>query len=196
MRVLASAILVCALVFSSGCGRYGPPVAPEALAPQAVPDLQVQGTTDGVTFSWRSSETDQRGKELLSLDGYRIYRAQKPQSIDKKSAEEKAEEPEFTLVGTLEDTHLSALQKARAEARAAGKPSRRIRPDENLMKFSFVDTEVSPGVTYLYKVVPVNQGDVESDAYQLVQVLWKGESSQIALVDRSTIDVGTEELES
>jgi hypothetical protein len=37
--------------------------------------------------------------------------------------------------------------------------------------------------------VPVNQGGVESDSFQLVKVLWRGDSSEINTVDTSTLSV-------
>lgn len=187
MRMRGLLALAVVLFATSGCGRYGPPVPPEAVAPAQVETLKVSAVAEGVRFSWNSPQSDRRGESLKSLDGYRVYRKsiEKPSDVTDSNIE-------FTLLGTLEDTHLEALEQARAEARAAGRPAHRARVDAKLTTFEFLDKEVAPGSTYIYKVVPFNQGDVESEAFRLVRVLWRGDSSEISSVDGTTISVEDE----
>ncbi len=190
MKTLAHFIILCAAGISlSSCGRYAPPVAPEKVAPEAVGALTVKGTLDGVAFTWRAPDSDQRGKSLTSLDGYRVYRKQLLTAKDAIDLQDN-----FAIVGSVADTAFAALTKAKDEAKAAGRPTRRVHISDDLKQFSFLDNGVKAGSTYLYKVVPYNQGGVEGESFQLVQVLWRGEASDVKSVDHSTI-LSEEELE-
>ena len=96
------ALIFCFLV---GCGRYAPPLAPEALAPHAVEDLQTTAKSEGVYFAWTASRHDVRGRDLKSIDGYRIYRKEifnKSDVIDPNV--------EYLLVTTIQDRHVEDLK--------------------------------------------------------------------------------------
>jgi len=183
VMALAGLLLVMGL---AGCGKFGPPLAPEVMAPAEVRDLQVTPAHDGVTFSWRSPTSDRRGRELKALGGYHVYR----RSLGESGPED------FTLITSIEDNHIAARDALRAEARKAGQPVRRIQADAALTSFRFTDTGVVPGAVYLYRVVPFNQGDIEGGQRRMVRIVFRGESSEVAFVDSSTLDAAILESES
>lgn len=184
MQLHSRFVIIGLLCLCAACGRFGPPVPPEQVAPSQVGTLKVSGSADGLAFHWEAPKSDQRGKDLKQIDGYRIYR--KP--IEKAADISNADIP-FEIVTTVADTHLVALQKAQEEARKAGRPAHRAKIDSSLTTFDYVDKGLKPGMSYLYKVIPFNQGGVEGDSYQLVKVLWRGESTEVSSVDKSSLDV-------
>ncbi|MBN8549474.1 MAG: hypothetical protein J0M12_09180 [Deltaproteobacteria bacterium] len=190
IRSLSKCLFVVAVVLSlPACGRVGPPLPPEMLTPDEVQELKVTGTQEGVSFAWSAPREDQRGKELRDLEGYRIYRKKisRPADILDKSIE-------FDRVTDIADIHLIELEKERDLLRAAGRPSHRARVDKSLTEFSYVDKGVTAGSTYVYKVVGMNQGGLDSDSFKLVKVLWRGDSSEITTVDTSTLSADDEFL--
>jgi hypothetical protein len=169
-------VAVCCLV---GCGRYGPPLAPEALAPQAVSDLQTTALVDGVHFAWTASNHDVRGKDLKTMDGYRIYRKE----IVKKS-DIVDPDVEYTLLATIEDKHVEDLKKKQEDAKKEGKISRRVKADPKLTKFEYLDSTLEKEHTYLYKFLPINQGGVEGGMpKKLVKVLYRADQSEVSEID-------------
>lgn len=183
-------LLVFTLLIGA-CGRYGKPLYPELLAPDNVRNLTVVGVNEGVKFDWRAPLNDQRGKDLKSIEGYRIYR--KP--IVKPSDAVDPEVP-FEVVTLVSDTHLEELDKARQALRKQGRVGRRAKIDPKLYDFEYVDAGLQAGKTYLYKVIPINQGGVESSAFQLVKVLWRGATSEVTEVDRRALVAEEEDSDS
>jgi hypothetical protein len=173
------------------CGRYAPPLAPEALAPQAVADLQTTAKNDGVHFAWTASRNDVRGKDLKSIEGYRIYRKE---IINKSDVIDP--EVEYQLVTTIEDKHVEDLKLKREQAKKEGKISRRVKPDPALTKFDYLDSALEREHTYLYKFMPINQGGVEGGMpKKLVKVLYRGEQSEVSEIDNALapVEVSTED---
>lgn len=168
--------LLMGVVFFIGCGRYRPPIAPEQLAPAAVEGLVVTASDNSVNFTWIASDVDRRGKELKSVEGY---------SVEKKELVHRGDETDpsirFEQIGFLEDDHVVVRDRLREEARAAGKIGRRVKaPTENL-SFSYTDTTPVSGKTYLYQIVPRNQGGVEGQVGQVVKVVFQGVQSTIVV---------------
>ena len=165
-------------ILMTGCGKYGKPLPPEVLAPTPVKEAIVTASDAGVNFDWGSPTHDTRGKELKSMNGYRLYRksivAQKDIIDDSVS---------FDLITTIVDEHVNVREKLRAEARAEGKPGRRITAPKSYQHFNFTDKSVALGQSYLYKIVPFNQGDVESENPDLFLVVFSGASSHISTVE-------------
>ena len=170
------------LAIASGCGKYGPPLPPEKLAPKAVAQLHVAGSLQGVSFSWSAPERDQRGKPLKEIEGYRVYR----KLIERDSD---IEDPriEFEQVAMIDDVHLQKLDELRKAARAEGRIGRRVQIDAAEKAFQFTDIAVQPGRTYLYQIVPVNQGGVEGEADQWIKVVFRGSTSDIAFIPYSVL---------
>lgn len=167
----------------AGCGRYGPPLPPEALSPKGIKELKTSADGSGLTMSWESPDTDRRAQELKSLDGYSVYR---------KEIKEKSDvvDPDVTyeLVGSVVDTSVTERERLRDEAKAAGKLSHRVHVDKALTQFQFSDRGLTPGHTYVYKIIPTNQGGVEGEVKQLVKILFRGETSEISLLDNKQLE--------
>ena len=130
-----SILKVCTLfvlLSLTACGKYGPPLPPERLAPKPVQQLVVKGGAEGVKISWDAPERDIRGKALQSLDGFRVYRAQFAPGFTTKI-------DDFTLLSTLEDRSVSGLLKKQEEAKAQGKSLRRVSIDAALKHYEYLD---------------------------------------------------------
>jgi hypothetical protein len=172
------AALVFALGFvMSGCGRYKPPLPPEMFAPKAVDALSVTASEAGVVFSWTAPDEDRRGKELKFIDGYAIQR---------KTIAEKGDETNpkvrFETIGFIRDQHVQMREELRAAARAEGKIGRTIESPDEYTKFSFVDASAQRATTYMYQVVPQNQGGADGVVREVARITFKGAASDIAMV--------------
>lgn len=176
MRLLLGLAAVALLPLLGGCGKYIPPVPPEALAPLAVDDLDAIAYPDRVAFTWKAPDKDRRGKELQSIDGYAVQR----KDILKRG-DETNPEIEFDDVGFVKDTHVEVREKLRKEAREQGKIGRTIKAPEELTEFAFSDTKVANGKTYLYQIMPQNQGGVDGVVKQVVKVQFKGAESEVVI---------------
>lgn len=172
LNILVLSFCVSAIL---SCGRYGKPLAPELFSPEAVQDLRAEASLEGFKILWTAPDSDVRGEELKSLDGFIISR---------KELKSK-EETDFEKVGTVQDTYIKSLQKLKKEARAAGKPTRKIKIDEKLKMLEFFDKDLTPGSIYLYKIVPFNQGDVKGAVKQNIRLIFRGDNSEIEIFDQS-----------
>ncbi len=176
-------IIVFVLVALPGCGKYGPPVPPEALTPQSVQQLEFSAQMEGVTFTWRSPEQDRRGEELMSLDGYTIYRA----AID--DFDSYIEDPfeASQELAFIPDSHIMVREDLRKEARLKGLATRKVKVSSDLKSFRYVDTDLTPGLEYVYMIVPMNQDGEEGEVSQYIRVLFRGDSSEVRMIDQSTL---------
>jgi len=165
---------VSVLVCLAGCGRYIPPVPPEMLAPKAVQNLTIVPSANGVTLSWIAPEQDRRGKELKSADGY---------SIERKEIVKRGDETDpsirFTEVGFVRDLHIEKREELRREARAAGKVGRNIKSPAEFTSFTFTDSTPQSGMTYIYQIVPTNQGGVKGQVGQVIRIAFQGAQSSV-----------------
>ena len=50
-----------------------------------------------------------------------------------------------------------------------------------MMKFTFTDATPVNGKTYVYQIVPQNQGGVEGQVGQIVKVVFQGEKSPVVM---------------
>lgn len=171
----------------SGCGRYAVPLAPELLAPAAVEALQVQAKERSVLFAWRAVDVDQRKRELKSSDGFRIMR----KNIQAEGDESNPDQP-FIEVGFLPDAHVAIRESLRKVARAEGKIGRRVEAPSELMDFVFEDSMVESGKTYLYQIVPINQGSVKGQVAEYVRLKFDGLESKIFTIDKRSVTLGDE----
>ena len=175
MRTLC---LVLITVFAAtGCGKYLAPLPPEALAPRAVEGLEVTTTHEQVALIWVAPEEDRRGRELKSIDGYVIQR---------KEIVERGDETdpsiEYVELGFVQDLHVKIREDLRKEARAQGKIGRTIQAPDGLTSFSFLDSTAKNGKTYLYQVLPQNQGSVDGVIKQVAKVVFKGAESDVTIL--------------
>ena len=171
-------------IMLAGCGKYGAPFAPESLSPRAVELLQVTPLIDGVKFSWKSPGADQRGKDLRSIGGYKLYRSEGTGpdgfGVPPNSG--------YTLLSEIEDRHIAELQRRKAEALAKNEPSSKVKEDPALSQFEFTDKTPVAGGKYFYRIVPFNQGDVEGQVRQIVRVAFKGEASEVVFIPVNQIE--------
>jgi hypothetical protein len=167
-----SRFVVWVLVLCGGCGRYGPPIVPELVAPSPVENLQVTTDEQSVSFAWTASDRDQRGKELTDSGLFRIERA----TLDDDQSISDIQD-EFKLLGTLDDKHVEVRDALRRAARTEGKIGRRIEAPSNSMTFLFRDAPLESDKVYVYQIVPVNQGGVRGGIREYIKVLFKGVDS-------------------
>jgi hypothetical protein len=159
-----------------GCGRYAAPEPPEFYSPMGIRLLFVRPQVNGVEFTWESPEADLRGRELESMDGYRIYRKPFLLKADLIELED------YDEVGFVEDTHVLILEERRKAAIEKGIPSRKVSIEPELKSFRYLDTGLVPGQSYLYKLTPVNQGGVEGQTDTIVKILFRGLNSEVQMV--------------
>jgi len=182
-------IVLVLCVSIASCGRYGPPRPPEAFAPKAVNELLVTPTSDKLTFQWKSPDKDLRDKELKSLDGYYVMKA------NEKDVKESFElDKSLVKIGEIEDRNIEERDKLRKEAREKGEISRRVNIASEKKIFTFDDKDLSAGQTYLYRIIPFNQGDEKGKPSSIVKVLFKGEQSDIMMLeDEQALEEGIPE---
>ncbi len=180
--IFVEAILVAVLF--SACGRYAAPKPPEYFSPRSVNELKAEASLDGVLLTWKAPDNDLRGEPLKSMDGYFIKRR-----VITSPSDILDDDIEDELLATIEDNHIKVLKELRDKAIEEGRISRKVTVDEELKKFSYLDTTAKAGVTYIYRVVPFNQGDVEGLVPQLVKVAYLGDNSFVSIIETDDMDV-------
>lgn len=165
-----------------GCGRYRAPLPPEMFAPKAVEALSVTATEEGVVLAWSAPDEDRRGKELGSIDGYAIQR-----KIIVERGDETNAKVHFEIVGFVDDRHVAIREELRAAARKEGKIGRSIESPVQYTAFSFRDSTAKRSMTYLYQIVPQNQGGTEGVVNQAARVAFKGAASDIAMISSQEV---------
>lgn len=176
-----------ALLVLAGCGRYMSPIPPESLAPKAVQGLVVTPSEQGVKFAWTAADQDRRGKELKSADGF---------SIERKEIVRRGDETDpavqFKELAFLKDTHVEKREELRKSARAQGKIGRTVKAPPDLLSFSYFDKTPKIGTTYIYQIVPKNQGGVEGQVGEVVRVVFQGvESAVLVKPSKEMEDIAT-----
>jgi hypothetical protein len=146
-------------------------------APRPVEALTVTASEGGVFFAWTAPDEDRRGKELKSIDGYAIQR-----KVIAQKGDETNPRVRFETIGFVKDQHVIVRENLRREARAEGKIGRTIESPEEYTKFTFVDTTAKPSTTYMYQIIPQNQGDTDGAVREVARVTFKGSASDIAMV--------------
>ena len=181
MNRLSLVISVLAVLFGLsgvvGCGRYKVPLPPEMFAPKPVDALTVTASESGVLFSWTAPDEDRRGKELTSIDGYAIQR-----KVIAQKGDETNPRVQFETIAFVKDQHVLVRENLRKEARAEGKIGRTIESPEEYTKFTYVDTSAKPSTTYMYQIIPQNQGGAEGAVREVARVTFKGSASDIVMV--------------
>ncbi len=73
-RGLALAVLLLALLADGGCGKQGPPVAPERRLPAPPSGLSASVEADSIVVSWTTPRTRVDGTSLRDLALIKLYR--------------------------------------------------------------------------------------------------------------------------
>lgn len=182
-------VLIICLSCIVSCGRFAPPHPPEDLAPKAVSEFSVIPVTDKITLTWRSPDKDIRNKELKDLEGYRVMRVNEKEVNETKPLDDFLVELAF-----IEDHNLVELDKMRKEAREKGEIARRVKIAPEKKVFSYEDKELVNGETYIYRIIPINQGGEKGKASSIAKVLFKGEQSDVFIAaDEESLDQGIPE---
>ena len=127
--------------------------------------------------AWTVPDYDRRGKELSSIDGYAIQRKEIARKGDETNPKVR-----FETIGFVKDQHVIVRESLRKEARSEGRIGRTIESPEQYTKFTFQDSTAKPSTTYLYQIVPQNQGGIEGAVREVARVTFKGSASDIATV--------------
>ncbi len=175
------------MIASAGCGKYLPPIPPEMVAPKAVEALEASTTAEQVSLKWTSPEQDRRGKELQAIDGYTVQRKEIAARGDETNPN-----VEFVDLGFVKDSHVQVRERLRKEAREQGKIGRTVKAPAELTQFAFADSKVQNGKTYLYQVVPQNQGGVDGVVNQVVRVVFKGQESNVVILAAKDVEASPE----
>jgi hypothetical protein len=96
----------------------------------------------------------------------------------------------FEELGFLPDRHVQVREKLREEARAAGKIGRTVESPAEYTKFTFTDSTPVRGKTYLYQIVPVNQGRTRGKIGQLTKIVFQGAQSAVVIVPSKEVEEG------
>lgn len=175
--------LVSLSLAAVGCGKYLAPIPPEMVAPKSVESLEAYTTGGQVALKWTSPEEDRRGRELKSIDGYAVQRKEIAARGDETNPK-----VEFVDLGFVKDVHIAARERLRKEAREQGKIGRTVKAPADLTQFTFFDSKVQNGKTYLYQVVPQNQGGVDGVVKQIVRVVYKGDESNVVILAAKDVE--------
>jgi hypothetical protein len=166
------------------CGRYAVPLAPEKVAPQGVGGLAVQTTESSVLIQWTTPETDRRDKLLKQIDGFSVYR----KTVTNKKDITNDQVP-FDLLAEIADRAIADRFKRIEEAKEIGAISRRVKIDPVLAAHQYEDKTAQLGASYLYKIVPINQGGVEGEVRQFISITFRGPTSDINIVSAKQLGV-------
>lgn len=85
-RGLALAVLVVAVLAETGCGKKGPPVAPERRLPAPPAGLSGSVEPDGIVVSWTAPRTRMDGTSFRDLALTRLYRREEAPGEPARSA--------------------------------------------------------------------------------------------------------------
>lgn len=138
MAVMIRLFLLVILSLCAACGKRGPLVPPDGIAPPPVTALQVVQQGEGFRISWLAPEEDHRGTGTSPLAGFRLYRREVPSSAAECSACDAAE-----LIRSVDPAYLQDVVRL-----------------GNL--FVLVDNGVQLGKSYQYQVTAFEKGGVEN----------------------------------
>jgi predicted small lipoprotein YifL len=123
-------LLFIIFILLAGCGRKGALVPPEALVPAPIADLAVSQRGDNFVVSWSQPGKEEGGASLKGLAGFQLFRREVlPPAEDCEDCP-----TAYRLVKSVD------LEFPQGIARSGG-------------SFTFVDTEITEGTTYQYKVI-------------------------------------------
>jgi predicted small lipoprotein YifL len=144
-------LFFAAALFLASCGLKGPPLPPEAVAPERVGDLTVGRADGGVTLTWTMPSVNTDGTKLTDLVGFKVLRKDVPdKDVDCPPCTGKFEEiADFTL----------------------SVPGKAVISDRTVL---FPDTSLSSSITYTYVVVSYNSAGTFSKTSNAVDVSLSG----------------------
>jgi len=137
------------LLCLAACGHKTPVRPPEWVAPEAIGDLalDIDGKKNVVVLHWGRPTKYADDSAMDDLGGFVVLRA---------TEAGQAQESPFTQVATIAVTDRDRFRKAK--------------------KFSYTDSQLTPGVLYRYRVQAVTLDGYESAPSNTVEVVWKAVS--------------------
>lgn len=138
--------LLLPLVLAAGCGRKGPPRAPELVAPEAVTDLTARVEGRGVRLGWSRPRRTLDGRALGGIGAFVLYRRS-------------------TRADCL-DCRAAYRERAVIRVEDEGKFFRRSR-------YGFTDRELRPGTAYAYRVLVRLPDGSASGPSNEVSIQWR-----------------------
>ena len=138
--------IVLTTLLLSGCGKKGPLMPPEALAPAAISDLRVAQKGELFQISWSRPAREAGGGALRDLAGFQLFRREVlPQAEDCEACPDA-----YRLLKAVDPEYLQ-------EVRRVGD------------LYLYMDSDLRPGKTYQYKAVALKRDGSFSRASNLVR---------------------------
>ncbi|MBI2359003.1 MAG: hypothetical protein HYV04_08880 [Deltaproteobacteria bacterium] len=129
-----------------GCGKKGNPRAPELAMPETIRDLRGQTAPEGIALTWSRPLRYVDGSELRDLAGFVIYRKE--------------------ISAACPDCPVPYRERATVS----------VEDQQKFMKtrrFRFVDQELTPQLTYRYRVFSQLLDGSLSEPSNEVEVAWR-----------------------
>jgi predicted small lipoprotein YifL len=131
--------LVILLLIVAGCGRKGPLMAPEALAPAPIADLRVEQKGEQFQVSWSRPSAESGGRPLRDLARFQLFKREVlPPGEDCEECP--------TAYRLLMSADLDYLQGVAIVG----------------SRYLFIDTDLAEGKTYRYKVFSLKKDGTTS----------------------------------
>jgi predicted small lipoprotein YifL len=132
-------VLVILVLILAGCGRKGPLMAPEALAPAPIADLRVEQKGEQFQVSWSRPAGESGGRPLRDLARFQLFKREVP-----PPGEDCEECP--TAYRLLKSIDLDYLQGVTISG----------------TRYLSIDTDLAEGKTYRYKVFSLKKDGTAS----------------------------------
>lgn len=137
-------VLVLAIMLPA-CGKKTPIRPPELVLPEPTGDLTLEIEKGGVVLSWGRTQRYVDGSEMDDLSGFVVMRA---------TQDAQGRTSSFTRVATIPVEDRDRFRKAK--------------------KFTYMDTQLTAGTLYRYRVQSLTEDGYESDLSNTAELIWKG----------------------
>ncbi len=141
-------IFFCLIVLfaSASCGKKGPPRAPELAVPETIKDLKVEAQGGGIALTWTRPKRHLDGKPLDELAAFVVFRKEVTQACPECPA------PYGERVTLPVEDQQKFLKKQR---------------------FRYVDGQLTPQVSYHYRVFSRLTDGTFSDPSNEAKLTWR-----------------------
>ena len=145
------AVLCIGLLIGSlpACGKKGPPLPPESLAPAKVSGFAAQGKGDVLVLSWTIPKKNSDGSALDDLAGFKLYQRKSGEGCNTCPSE-------FPVYADID------IEAPGHSAGAVIKGKRVV----------FTLSDMEPGLSYFFKVAPYNKSGYLGDFSEVITLDW------------------------
>jgi len=133
------------------CGNKGNPRPPEFVRPQRIEDLAATPSRTGIRLSWTRPTKTVDGNDMPDLDGFVVSRATGATSV---------ESAHFETIATI---HLDDRERF-----------------AKVHRMTYDDLRVTPGETYLYRVVAFTLDGYVGGPSRVARAQWSGAAREAA----------------